>query len=455
MAIDIKTWYKEARDAVNHLDAAPAYSLLRVFQKNVDQFDLDRAGEMQKHDTEQLLVSLRYVGFPDLPLAEAEEILSTEVISFVRSGIDVDDRLSVRATFTPYDVDDQDRKALQHAILQNKEKIGSLTIGEWLSTFDKSYEPLKRNDNAILDFLTHESRVASLSQIESNILRTILFFYEHWLATRRLNIFDLAFLGKDGEAYSVGMKVNPSTVAKLSQGGSRTASLSGESEKVRMPLLQALSKYENLGNQLITNERIKIKSQPEPVRPSLLYWIKYYRDELGIGHHSTVDRGNFLFRSENGKRLSPEERERVNLVLKSVEENYPVDIDTEHSEIIFPAFVASAPRPQPVPQAVSQTAPVATPVPRPKPAFNFGQGGMMSGTEVKSAPKDAPAPGNLSFTSKHIFPAEKPTTPVTPTPLRPTPQAPRPAPQVSEAPQPQKNPFRIHPVSLGKVKDNE
>lgn len=223
----------------------------------------------------------------------------------------------------------------------------------------------------------------------------------------------------------------------------------------KMPLLQALSKYENLGNQLITSERIKIKSQPEPVRPSLLYWIKYYRDELGIGHHSTVDRGNFLFRSENGKRLSPEERERVNLVLKSVEENYPVDIDTDHSEIIFPAFVASAPRPQPVPQAVSQTAPVATPVPRPKPAFNFGQGGMMSGTEVKSAPKDAPAPGNLSFTSKHIFPAEKPTTPVTPTPLRPTPQAPRPAPQVSEAPQPQKNPFRIHPVSLGKVKDNE
>jgi hypothetical protein len=224
---------------------------------------------------------------------------------------------------------------------------------------------------------------------------------------------------------------------------------------IKMPLLQALSKYENLGNQLITNERIKIKSQPEPVRPSLLYWIKYYRDELGIGHHSTVDRGNFLFRSENGKRLSPEERERVNLVLKSVEENYPVDIDTEHSEIIFPAFVAPAPRPQPVPQPVSQPAPVAPAAPRPKPAFNFGQGGMMSGTEVKSAPKDAPAPGNLSFTSKHVFPAEKPTTPVTPTPLRPTPQAPRPAPQVSEAPQPQKNPFRIHPVSLGKVKDNE
>jgi hypothetical protein len=54
---------------------------------------------------------------------------------------------------------------------------------------------------------------------------------------------------------------------------------------IRLPLLQALSKYEQLGNQLITEERLKLKSQAETVRPSLLYWIKYYRDELGVGHH--------------------------------------------------------------------------------------------------------------------------------------------------------------------------
>ncbi len=219
----------------------------------------------------------------------------------------------------------------------------------------------------------------------------------------------------------------------------------------KMPLLQALSKYENLGNQLITNERIKIKSQPEPVRPSLLYWIKYYRDELGIGHHSTVDRGNFLFRSENGKRLTAPERERVNLVLKSVEENYPVDIDTERSEIIFPAFVEPTPRPQPIPQ--SAPTPVTAPVtPRPKPAFNFGQGGMISGAEVKKSVASTPTPGNLSFTSKHVFPAEKPAAPAPTVNPRPGAQAPRP---MTQSPQPPTNPFRINPVSLGKVKDEE
>lgn len=112
----------------------------------------------------------------------------------------------------------------------------------------------------------------------------------------------------------------------------------GERITASFPILQALSKYENLGNQLITRERIKIKTQGESVRPSLFYWLKYYRDELGIGQHNSVERGNFLFRSENGKNLSSEERERVNLILKSIEENLPLTIDTKRQEIVFPVF---------------------------------------------------------------------------------------------------------------------
>ncbi|MFZ3032015.1 MAG: hypothetical protein WA082_03195 [Candidatus Moraniibacteriota bacterium] len=227
--------------------------------------------------------------------------------------------------------------------------------------------------------------------------------------------------------------------------------------RVRMPLLQALSKYENLGNQLITEERIRIKSQSEPVRPSLLYWVKYYRDELGIGHHDSVQRGNFLFRSENGKRLSAEERERVNLVLKSVEENFPLEIDTERQEILFPVFV-SAPAPRAVPPVSRPVPPVddretreSSPresvaekfQPRANPAFSFGQGGMVNSMATPGAqPVSVPEVrgGELSFSSKHVFPAEKRSEAVEATP----------APAVPQAPVPQANPFRIRPVSLGK-----
>lgn len=226
---------------------------------------------------------------------------------------------------------------------------------------------------------------------------------------------------------------------------------------VRMPLLQALSKYEQLGNQLITSERIRVKSQSEPVRPSLLYWIKYYRDELGIGHHDTVQRGDFLFRSENGKRLSAEERERVNLVLKSVEENFPLEIDTERSEIVFPFFETSAPTPPPAPRinasSVFAAATVADKLrPAANPAFSFGRSSMSAPVAPAASPAPAMPPtppsqtasgGEMSFSSKHVFPAEKdvqtPTAPITP----------QRAPAAQGAPK--SNPFRIHPVSLGET----
>jgi hypothetical protein len=199
---------------------------------------------------------------------------------------------------------------------------------------------------------------------------------------------------------------------------------------VRMPLLQALSQYEQLGNQLITQERIKIKSQTEPVRPSLLYWIKYYRDELGVGHHNSMERGNFLFRSENGKRLSPEERERVNLVLKSVEENVPLEIDTLHNSIVFPPFVA--PRP------------VAEPVNVPKPEKNFFEPSQEVMREQRSAPQERA--GTLSFSSKHVLPAEKERVEAesSVSSQAPLPKTPPLAPKRPAAPA---NPFLIHPVS--------
>lgn len=204
---------------------------------------------------------------------------------------------------------------------------------------------------------------------------------------------------------------------------------------VRLPLLQALSKYEQLGNQLITQERIKLRSQTETVRPSLLYWIKYYRDELGVGHHSTVDRGNFLFRSENGKKLTPEERERVNLVLKSLEENYPVEVDSEQSVIIFPSFVA-----EPAPMA--QMPPIPPMAPQ---RSSAPRQAVFQPARPVSVPAPSAQPGSLTFTSSHVMPGEREAVSA---PKSAPPQAPvQPRPVTSAQ---KTNPFHIRPVSLGK-----
>ncbi len=226
---------------------------------------------------------------------------------------------------------------------------------------------------------------------------------------------------------------------------------------VSMPLLQALSKYEQLANQLITGERIRIKGQGEAVRPSLLNWIKYYRDELGVGYHDNVQRGQFLFRSENGKHLSTEERERINLVLRSIEENLPVQIDTERSEIVFPRSNApTQSKPRTDRADVMATAKVEkgpalpgtpaheTPA---NSAFVSGNLGMVQGTHFGTSEQKASEKGSLSFSSSHVFPAEKEKAS---NPSTSSGQAPKSAPQTPQAPVSKPNPFRIRPVSLSK-----
>lgn len=272
---------------------------------------------------------------------------------------------------------------------------------------------------------------------------------------------------------------------------------------MNISLLQALSKYQNLGNQLITRERIRVKSQPEPVRPSLFYWLKYYRDELGVGQHDSVQRGQFLFRSENGKRLSAEERERLALILKSVEEDFPLSIDTERQEIVFPVFsgvmVNEGLQTSVAPASARMThspafidtranderakkfTPANAPVLRSRDtsqqrdsiATQGAAGGLRMGRgmhfsnleQVRAVTDESYIPaqnnvGNMSFSANHIFPAEKeitkesvssgqtvempvqkPTQQETPSVLRSV-----------ASPSPKPNPFHIHPVSLGKKK---
>lgn len=247
---------------------------------------------------------------------------------------------------------------------------------------------------------------------------------------------------------------------------------------VKLPLLQALSKYPNLGNQLVTRERIRVKTQPAPVRPSLLYWLKYYRDELGVGYHDNVQRGQFLFRSENGRGLSSEERERIGLLLKSVEEELPLTIDTAKPEIVFPRFetVPAAPRREPFVIATNAqvikgpafgvvsepTAPLPPhpPVPQPpaEPSILPAGRGMLSFSSSQILPAEAaeerirraaaalrPTP----VSAPHPTPVSPPRPSVPPVSSAPSPsaapQSPRPRPAVEE----DRNPFHIRPVSLG------
>ncbi len=140
----------------------------------------------------------------------------------------------------------------------------------------------------------------------------------------------------EGEAKKKLLELEPWLLEKNEEAISQEKEIAASQEK--LPLLAALGKYRGLSEQVITQEKIRIKGQPEPVRPTLVNWLRAYRDELGIGYHDPVLRAKFLFNSQNVKKLSSDERERLNLILRSVEDNVPVDIDTRKMEIVFPSF---------------------------------------------------------------------------------------------------------------------
>ncbi|MEI8343459.1 MAG: hypothetical protein WCF93_00745 [Candidatus Moraniibacteriota bacterium] len=106
-------------------------------------------------------------------------------------------------------------------------------------------------------------------------------------------------------------------------------------KELKLSLSQALLQYPKLGEQSITSNPLKLRYFPTPVRSSIKNWITDYHDCLGAGKHETMDRGNYLFHSENGKKLTPVERQKVSLMLKSLDEETLLDIDSDEQKIVF------------------------------------------------------------------------------------------------------------------------
>lgn len=116
---------------------------------------------------------------------------------------------------------------------------------------------------------------------------------------------------------------------------------------VSLPLLDALAKYQRLSEQTVTEDRIAVKGESQPVRGSIRNWLRHYRDTVGIRKHSTLERGQFLFQGENTRKLSAEDRERVSFLLKALDDGSSVSIDIDRQEILFPAFEGKKVAPSP------------------------------------------------------------------------------------------------------------
>lgn len=105
---------------------------------------------------------------------------------------------------------------------------------------------------------------------------------------------------------------------------------------VKTTLSDALKKFPEIGEQLITKNHIKLRNFPEPVRPSIKNWLSDYTYDSGYTSHNAVERGTFLFRNENSRELDSTDREKLAHILKSHDENTTITINTTTKQIVFP-----------------------------------------------------------------------------------------------------------------------
>jgi len=108
-----------------------------------------------------------------------------------------------------------------------------------------------------------------------------------------------------------------------------------ESPKLELSLLQAMRTYSNLGEQVVTSNSIHLKIFPQPVRPSIKNWIEDYRSVMGAERHGMMERGNYLFHTENTKRLTSGERKKLAEILRSLDEDVTLKVDPDRQEIVF------------------------------------------------------------------------------------------------------------------------
>jgi hypothetical protein len=104
---------------------------------------------------------------------------------------------------------------------------------------------------------------------------------------------------------------------------------------VRLPFKEALKKYPEIEQQLITTSHIMLPDFPEKVRPSLKNWLSdfaYYQND--DSNNDALING-YIFQSPNTKDLPLEERTKLKQLLLSFNNNAALTLNRKVPEIVF------------------------------------------------------------------------------------------------------------------------
>ena len=330
-------------NAIFYMEDVNAKKLLNELGRFVRSENIQRVNPELFKKLERLAVRLKIVALPNLDDAEAVNILRHHYLESFVIDVPMENRLVGKLFFVPFFARDELRQKMKNALLQNDERLGNLTISEWIRMFEKEFNVKTRSLSASLEFVNSNKLAADLDPVSRKKLKEILHTYDYLLvATLPATEPDLNEILNDPAEFPA--EPFPGFLAAKTGGGEmKLGRIQEEREmerlasSVKLTLSQALKEYPRLENQQVTSDFIKLKYSEFPSRPTIKNWVSDYYQNLGVGSHGLMERGNFLFHSENCKRLTSSERQKLAIIFKSLSENMPLLIDPDGQRVIFPS----------------------------------------------------------------------------------------------------------------------
>jgi hypothetical protein len=408
----IESLIENSNLAIRHYEDTEAKKLLKqleqfVFSNNIQQTDIQLYQKLQK-----IIIGLKIVAIPHLSDEEVAAVLRNNYLDSFDIEIDMENRLTIRLFYVPEIPRDEFRKKLKKALLENQQKLGPLTVSQWLYEFEKTYPVQTRRLDAPVDFVITNRDALMLDNISKNRLKELLHTYDYLLVQTLpatgpalMEIINSVFPNENNyQTFASDMTLPPVDTSDNYQQPTQSQSTS-QPVTVKIDIYDALQKYPETLEQLITSQPIKIKAFPEPVRPSLKNWLSDYTYNLGYNAHSSIVRGNYMFQNENTKTMSFEDRQKLGYILKSYDEKTPVTVDTARKQIVFPAMDRQEARSKnPYLPAGRQEASSHLKIQNPpvsKPVYNFDH--MQSASQPARPPEN-----NLEQNYEHYRVPQKP-----------------------------------------------
>lgn len=335
---NLQEFFDKYKLAIDHTDDVLARKLL----KEIENVLLRNKSQLDQQTLSQLLdaeLKLNIVNFPNLSEETACEILREHYLESFSIEVPMENRITAMLFFYPEIPRDELRKKLKMALMQNQQRIGNLSIGQWIQEFEKMFDVKTRDLSASVHFAIEHPQARILTPLEREKLKDVLHVYDYLLVTTLPatgpileQILEAAGSLERGNFSQQGAVKNPNIKYEYSQTFEANS-------REQLSLVEAIRKYPKIADQLVTSGQIKLRNFPSPVRPSIKNWITDFRDQLGSsGKHSPVERGRYLFQSENGKNLSAAERQMLGNILKSLDEESFLTIDAKEEKIVLNVF---------------------------------------------------------------------------------------------------------------------